>query len=244
MNKKYLKLIAIDIAIAIIVVILYSPGLIALRVTDESIFRAGMSILAGMGLTCVFFYVNIRMLRDPKPIHIAPDEVYDLDEARKILRSYMESRMFGSIAKTASGQLDRVQKCRNRINEIIGRKFTEGSMSWDKFQSIVANAEESAIKNVVAMSGRMSIFDEKEYERLKTYKEDDIPDDIQEQQLKLYRDNYESTKAALALNEKILLKLDALAVGLSSFEINANEDRNNEILEEIEKLTNDAKYYQ
>lgn len=46
------------------------------------------------------------------------------------------------------------------------------------------------------------------------------------------------------MNEKILLKLDALAVGLSSFEINANEDMNNEILEEIEKLTNDAKYYQ
>lgn len=84
----------------------------------------------------------------------------------------------------------------------------------------------------------------KNMKRLKHYKEDDIPDDIQEEQLKLYRDNYESTKAALALNEKILLKLDALAVGLSSFEINANEDMNNEILEEIEKLTNDAKYYQ
>lgn len=61
-------------------------------------------------------------------------------------------------------------------------------MSWDKFQSIVANAEESAIKNVVAMSGRMSIL-LKKYERLKHYKEDDIPDDIQEEQLKLYRDS-------------------------------------------------------
>ena len=48
MNKKYVKLIAIDIALAIIVVVLYSPGLMALRVTDESIFRAGMSILAGL----------------------------------------------------------------------------------------------------------------------------------------------------------------------------------------------------
>ena len=93
MNKKYIKLVAIDIAIAIIVVILYSPGLLALRVTDESIFRAGMSILAGLGLLCIFFSVNIRMLRDPKPIHIAPDEVYDLDEARKILRSHMDSRI-------------------------------------------------------------------------------------------------------------------------------------------------------
>ena len=76
MNKKYIKLVAIDIAIAIIVVILYSPGL-ALPVTDESIFRAGMSILAG--LTALHFLQReYPHAADPKPIHIAPDEVYDL----------------------------------------------------------------------------------------------------------------------------------------------------------------------
>ena len=86
-------------------------------------------------------------------------------------------------------------------------------MSWDKISKHCCKCGGIGNKNVAAMSGRMSIFDEEEYERLKHYKEDDIPDDIQEEQLKLYRDNYESTKAALALNEKILLKLDALAVG-------------------------------
>lgn len=48
------------------------------------------------------------------------------------------------------------------------------------------------------------------------YKEDDIPDDIQEEQLKLYQDNFEAVKSAVALNEKLLLKLDALAIELSS----------------------------
>lgn len=242
--KKYMKLFIADIAIAITAVVLYSPGLIALRVTDLSIFRAGMSILAGLGLLCLFLYLNIRALREPKAVHIEVDEVRDLDKAKAILKSHTDSKYFGSIARTASGQLDRVLKAQKRLADIISRKFGQGTMSWDKFQSIVSAAEESAVKNVVVMSNRMSIFDEAEFERLRHYKEDDIPDDIQEEQLKLYHENFESTKAILALNEKILLKLDALTIELSSFETSANEETNSEILDEIEKLTQDAKYYQ
>lgn len=242
--KKYLELFVVDIALAITAVVLYSPGLIALRISDESIFRAGMSILAGLALICVFLYVNTRALMGPRPVHIEPDEACDLDKAKAILKSYQGSRLFGGIAKTAAGQLDRVAKCQNRLSDMIGRKFPEGTMSWDKFHRIVSAAEESAVKNVIAMAGRMSIFDEAEYQRLQHYKEDDIPDDIQEEQLKLYQDNFESAKAVIALNEKILLKLDALAIELSSLEISANEDQNSEILDEIEKLTQDAKYYQ
>lgn len=242
--SKYIKMFIADIGIAVAAVVLYSPGLIALRISDESIFRAGMSVLAGLALICIFLYVNISSLMGPRPVHIEPDETYDLDQAKAILRSHMDSRVFGGIAKTAAGQLERVEKSRKRLSEIIERKFTKGTMSWDKFQGIVSTAEEAAVKNVAVMSNRMSIFDEGEYQRLQHYKEDDIPDDIQEEQLKLYSDNLESARAVIALNEKILLKLDALTVELSSFEASADADENSEILKELEKLTQDAKYYQ
>lgn len=242
--KKYIKLFAADSVIAIAAVILYSPGLICLRITDESIFRAGMSILAALGLLGIFLFLNIRALCEPRSVHIEPDEVHDLDKAKAILKGHMDSKFFGSIAKTAAGQLDRVLKCQSRLSDIIRRKFVEGTMSWEKFHGIVSAAEESAIKNVIIMSNRISIFDEAEYARLRNYKADDIPDDIQEEQLRLYHENYESTKAILALNEKILLKLDALTIELSSFETSANEEMNSDILDEIEKLTQDTKYYQ
>lgn len=242
--KKYIKLFVADIVIAIVAVILYSPGLLCLRVTDESILRAGMSILGGLGLLALFLFLNIRVLIKPKIMHIEPDEIYDLEKAKAILKRHTDSKLFGGIAKTASGQLDRILKSQNRIADAIKRKFVEGTMSWEKFYSIVNEAEESTIRNVITMSNRMSIFDEAEYARLQNYKEDDIPDDIQEEQLRLYHDNYESVKSILALNEKILLKLDALTIELSSFENNANEEMNSDILDEIEKLMQDAKYYQ
>ena len=43
--KRLLKLIAVNLCIAVTAVVLYSPGLVALRLSDYSIFRAGMSII-------------------------------------------------------------------------------------------------------------------------------------------------------------------------------------------------------
>ena len=203
-----------------------------------------MSIIAGLALVAGFLFVNIRSLSKPRQTLVSKDEVTSLEDAKAILSRHLDSRYFGSIAKTAVGQLERVIKSRQKLSDLLERKFTVGTMSWEKFYSIVKAAEDSAIKNVVTMANRMSIFDENEYTRLQHYKEDDIPDDIQEEQLKLYQDNYNAVKSVIALNEKILLKLDALAIELSSFEINENEEMNSEILDEIEKLIEETKYYQ
>lgn len=240
--KKYLKLIAANLCIVVIAVILYSPGLVNLRLSDYSIFRAGMSIIAAFILIIIFFLINIKLLKEPERKPIMLEDVSDLEKAKDILRAHCGGRYFGSTARTASEQLDRILKCRQRLSGILEQKFTKGTMSWDKFNSIVATAESSAIKNVVAMANRMLLFDEKEYARLQHYQEDDIPDDIQEEQLRLYQKNFDNVRSTIALNEKILLKLDALAMEVSS----SGDDSglNNELISEIERLIDETKYYQ
>lgn len=242
--KKYIKILAADIAIAITAVFLYSPGLLCLRITDESIFRAGMSVLAGLGLLALFLYLHLRALRAPEPAHMEPDEARDPEKARALLKSYADSRFFGSIAGMAVEQLDRLMKCKSRLAGIIRRKFVEGTISWEKFNGIVGAAEASAVKNAASLYNRICIFDEDEYAKLSQYREDTIPDEIQKARMQLYQKNFDAAKEILALNEKILLKLDALAIELSSFESSANEEMNSGILDEIEKLIQDAKYYQ
>ena len=117
-------------------------------------------------------------------------------------------------------------------------------MSFDKFDSVGAAAESSAIKNVVAMANRMRLFDEKEYARLQHYREDDIPDDIQEEQLRLYQKNFDDVRSTIAHNEKILLKLDALTMEIASSSSGEDADANNELIGEIERLIDETKYYQ
>ncbi len=241
--KRYLKLAAADLCIAASAVVLYSPGLVNLRLSDYSIFRAGMSIIAAVILITLFFVINIRLLKEPEQKPIMLEDVPDLERAKDILQDYCKGRYFGSLAKTASEQLDRILKCRQRLSVILEQKFTRGTMSWDKFNSTVSAAEASAIKNVVAMANRMCIFDEKEYARLQNYREDDIPDDIQEEQLRLYQKNLEAIRWTIALNEKILLKLDALAMEISSSASRSDADWNHELVSEIERLTEETRYY-
>ena len=241
--KRYLKLAAADLCIAASAVVLYSPGLVNLRLSDYSIFRAGMSIIAAVILITLFFVINIRLLKEPEQKPIMLEDVPDLERAKDILQDYCKGRYFGSLAKTASEQLDRILKCRQRLSVILEQKFTRGTMSWDKFNSTVSAAEASAIKNVVAMANRMCVFDEKEYARLQNYREDDIPDDIQEEQLRLYQKNLEAIRWTIALNEKILLKLDALAMEISSSASRNDTDWNHELVSEIERLIEETRYY-
>ena len=242
--NKYIKLIAANLCIAILAVILYSPGLICLRISDYSIFRAGMSIIAALALIGAFFFINLRLLKEPDPKPVTLKDVPDLDRAKDILKSHWDSKYFGSMARTASEQLDRIFKCRRRLSDLLDQKFTKGTMSWDKFNSVAEAAETAAIKNVVAMANRMRLFDEKEYARLQHYREDDIPDDIQEEQLKLYQKNSDNVRSTISLNEKILLKLDALAMEVSSSASGEDADLNNDLLNEIGKLIDETKYYQ
>lgn len=242
--KKYLKLILANLSIAAAAVVLYSPGLINLRLSDYSIFRAGMSIIAALLLILAFFLINIRLLKEPDRKPVMEDDVHDLDKAKDILRSHWEGKYFGSLARTASEQLDRIFQCRQRLSQILAQKFTRGTLSFEKFDSVAAAAESSAIKNVVIMANRMRLFDEKEYARLTHYREDDIPDDIQEEQLRLYQKNFDNVRSTIAHNEKILLKLDALAMEISQASSGEDTALNNELIGEIERLIDETKYYE
>lgn len=242
--KKYLKLLIANLCVAAAAVILYSPGLLCLRLADESIFRAGMSIIAALALIGVFFASNIHFLKEPSQRPVLAENVLDLDNAKDVLRDYGSSKYLKSMAGTASEQIDRILKCRTRLSGILEQKFTKGTMSWDKFNNVVVSAEAAALQNVVAMANRMQLFDEKEYARLQHYREDTIPDEIQEQQLSLHQKNFDDMRSMIALNEKILLKLNTLTMEVSSSVNEKQEDLNDDLLQEIEKLIGETKFYQ
>ncbi len=242
--NKYIKLLAVNFCIAGTAVFLYSPGLLCLRLSDESVFRAGMSILAAPALMGAFFFANTALLKEPKRKPFLADEIPDLEQAKKILKDFGGSKYLKSLAETASEQLDRICKCQRRLSDILEQRFTKGTLSWDKFHSVVSAAEQSAVKNVAIMASRMQLFDEKEYGKLLHYREDDIPDDIQKERLGLYQKNLGDIRNTVALNEKILFQLDALSMELSSSAFDEGASRNDMLLKEIKTLIDETKYYQ
>lgn len=240
--KKYRNIVILNIIIILCAVVCYSPGFLCLRPSDIGIFRAGMSIIMGIVLIFAFGYGNYQLLKEPQRKRVSKQMVSDIDKAEALLKTYFDGKYFGKMAKTASEQLNRMLKSFGRTQMIIDERFGADSLSGNKYYSIVEAAKDSALNNIVVMANRMQMFDEAEYARLQNYKNDELPDDIQERQIELYNSNLERIKASIVLNEKILLSIDNLLMELSSNENDNGES--DELLEEIEQLTKEAKLYQ
>lgn len=238
--NKYLKLLGLNLSVIACTIICYSPGLLALSPMDASIFKAGMSIIAGLGLAIVFGVGNYKLLQNTSNVVYTTDNVIDLSSTREILNKYKGGKFFGEMASTALDQISRLEKSMVRVESEISRKFEQGSMSWDKYHSAVEAANQIALENLISLANRMQLFDEKEYARLKHYKDDNISDNIQEKQIELYKQNLDLIKDAITVNENLVLGLDTLTIELSK--PNGNVD-DNSLIDEIETLTKEVKYY-
>ncbi len=240
MNHKFFKVIILNLVIILTMVVCYSEGFLGLRPSDASIFRAGMSIFMAIAGVFAFFYGNYTLLRDPVHHYISTDNLVDLSQARSVLASYHGGRYFGRIADTASNQLVRLERTMERAKNAVGTKFDGGSLSYERYEATVRAAQEAALNNVVAMANRMQIFDEKDYARLRNYKNDDIPDDIQEKQIALYEDNLKQLESAVSANEELILALDTMSLELAK---PGEQKAADPLLEEIHRLTEQVKLY-
>ena len=116
-------------------------------------------------------------------------------------------------------------------------------MTESRYAAAIEAAGQTALENMKNIAMRMSMFNDDEYRRLQSYRRDNIPDDIQTQQLALYGQNLDYIKQSVAANEALILKLDTLALEIS----NAAGDgaaASDALLAEITQLTNELKYYQ
>ena len=240
MNYKYVKTAILNIVIILTMIICYSEGFLGLRPTDASILRAGMSIFMAIAGAFACFYGNYMLLKEPERRTYSQESLVDLSQARAVLASYHGGKYFGRIADTTSDQIVRLERTMERAKGALGTKFTKGSMSYDRYDATVKAAQEAALSNVIAMANRMQIFDEKDYARLKNYKHDDIPDEIQQKQIALYTDNMMQLEAAVAANEELILALDTMSLELARPGEAAQTDP---LLEEIHRLTEQVKLY-
>lgn len=242
--KNWLKIALLNAGIVVAGVICYSDGFLGLRLADPSIIRAGLSVIAGIALAAALGGGNYLLLKEPSAVpadRLLTQESISTDKIEALFKKYYASRYFGDYARTSVDQLHRIEKCMSRASAVINTKFTPGSITADRYSSVVAAAAEAAMNNMKAIAVGMQMFDDEEYRRLQHYKEDDIPDDIQEKQIDLYNRNFAHIKDSIAKNEHLILKTDTLVMEISAG--NATEDTNGELLEEISKLTEELKYY-
>lgn len=249
MNQN-VKVIAIDAALAILIVILYSPGLLALRPDDPSILRAGFSIIFGVVIAVALVWFNYNALRTRRYEHLDTSGGADEYDLAEVLKRYVHDPVVGQYASRALDEIEGMSKKKSSLYDIIAGKFEKGSLSWDKFTAVVDAAAQTVLKNTALLANRVQSFDVEEYRTMGSliqtggYKSDEIPDDIQEEKWQLLQRSLDDMRGVVAANERLLLELDKFSIELGQLESASNSEVNNNMLDEIRTLIDETKYYQ
>lgn len=235
--KRYAQLLATYIVIALVVVLLYAPWGLALRPWDYSLLRAGFSIVAGIGLAGVFGASTYLLLKDPDVKLLEPSNVSGDDEVAPVLEEYAQTPYVGAIATEALEQVHSAERKRKRLRKVITVQFSEGSLSWDKFCSLVDMAERTVLRNSALIANGVQSFDREGYKRALRSGDD------HSEQTELYERSLAGMRDIIDANERVLLEMAKLEMELSSLEADDTREAASETIEELQGLIEETRYY-
>ena len=241
-KNKIKKLLFGNLGFLIGFIVLFSPGFLGLSITDASVIRAALSVTMGIMMPVGMVIYNYKTLSQKEEHKYIGTNQYSVEEIRQELQHYLGSGLFGQVARSSLDQLDKWEKMQAGVNEILNRKFDKGSLTYQRFDTIAGSAQNTVMANMVNMLNRMRVIDDGVYARLLNYKHDDIPDDIQIQQLELYNKNIAAVKEQRNQNERLIYKLDELRLELAASE--SVDAAGIKAYAEIDTLIKQIEYYQ
>ena len=241
-KKKIKKLIFGNLGFLIGFVVLFSPGLLGLSIVDASAVKAALYLTLGIMMPAGMVAYNYKTISQKNDVKLIGTNQYSVEGIRQEMKHYLGSGVFGQVARASLDELDKCEKMQAGVDEVLDRKFEKGSLTYQKFDSIAKAAQDTILANMVNMLNRMKVIDDGVYARLQNYKHDDIPDDIQIQQLELYNKNIAAVKEKRNQNEGLIYKLDELRIELAASE--AVDAAGIKAYAEIDTLIKQIEYYQ
>lgn len=235
--KRYAKLLATYVVIALAVILLYAPWGLALRPWDYDLLRAGFSIIAGIGLAGVFGTSTYLLLKDPDVKLLEPSDVLDDDDVVPVLEEYAQTPYVGAIALETLEQVHSAERKRGRLRKVISNQFSQGSMSWDKFCGLVDMANRTVLRNAALVANSIQSFDREGYKKALRSK------DRHAEELALYDRSLAGMREVMEANERVLLEMGKLELELSSLEADDTREAASETIEELQSLIEETRYY-
>lgn len=237
--KRYIHLLVTYVLIALAVVLLYAPWGLALRPWDYEIWRAGLSIIAAIGLVGVFGASTYLALREPDVKLLEAAKIMDDDEVVPVLEEYTDTPYVGGLAEDALEQVRSASRKRGRLHKIIATQFAPGSLSWEKFTNLVDNAQRTVLRNSALVANSIQSFDREGYAKAHRRSQSDA----KTEELALYDDALAGMRQVIEANDQVLLEMGKLELELSRLETADAFEDNDETVEELRQLIENTKYY-
>jgi hypothetical protein len=242
-TEKIIKILSLNIGIAVVDTIIFSPGLLGIQIIGASAFETAFGATAMLMSIIVFIFGNYSLLVEEEKI-IQASEIKTADDCIDALNQNYGKRIFEKDITTILEQIEMFQKKRETIKQVLLQKFDITEISYSKFDGTISDLENVFYMNIKSMINKLNAFDEKDYRRIRKDAEKKFSKEFVDTKMHIYGEYVSFIKNAIEDNEQIILKLDKLLLELSKF--NSLEDgkiENMSAMKEIDELINKIKLY-
>ena len=253
--KKWRGTIIFDVAMIILVIILFGPAGAHLSPLSPNLFEAILAVVAAAFIGYETVKVNARAVltarAEKKVAQLTSGEEDDVsaDDLKLALGEYEKKAVVGQYAKQAMDELDRAERKRASLYEEIGGKFQEGSLTWHKFAEVVDAATGAVVHNTSLLTRRIQNFDVEDYNKnarqsiTGLFNRSTVPEALRQEKRQVYEAALNDMRGIVAANERLLIELDKFSLELGQLEASENADQNNRLLEEVNTLVEQTQYY-
>jgi hypothetical protein len=241
-GSKYIKLIGLIAGVAVLNIVVFSPGFAGLAIGGSALATAsGVTLLVASALA-LLYGSYILLARQPEAIPVKQIRTHE-DYAEALTRYARIKPLEGDI-RFALDQLERIRKKKETLLDVLNQRFESGELSYKKFASVIREVEKLFYLNVRSVLNRLHVFDEADFASVMTQKTTRYSKQLLQEKTNLYNEFLSFLKYSLDNNEEILLKLDKLLLEISrldSFE--PGDIENMPCMQEIDSLIKQTKYY-
>lgn len=236
-RKKQIKILGLNLGIAFADIIVFSPGFLGIELFGRSALEAAFGWTMVFLSTVGIIYGNFRLLADPdRPI---PREEHYTGELIK----HRGMNEFEDIIELTIDQTARLEKKTKNIMTILPQIFGESEITCNKFASAIAEAKNAFFANIQIILNKLDAFDGEDYNFIRNGRDaEDVLKSTSEEKLAVYSGYESSIKSAAEDNEKILLMLDKLMLGISDLKC-PDSSETDKMTEMIDELISQLKYY-
>ena len=253
-KKQIIKLICLNLALALVNVVLFSRGLVGLTFDGNALVTA-LAITEIVMSVLIFGYGNYKILFEEPEVKLLKGS--DLTETKDYIEALDErhgKKVFDPLIDAAIDQVFRLNDKDKALDSILMQYFTPTEMTFIKFQGVIDSVQSLFYNNIKKMINRIIIFDDKDYVRtvekmskirdLPTLNDPMSPSSQAGKQLQIYNEHIRYVKNLIDDNESILVKMDSLLLEISKLDdLSSQGLENMDAIREINELIEQTKFY-
>lgn len=244
-GSKVGKLFGLMVGIVILNIVVLSPGLVGVEIGGNSVIETAAGITLLVISFLVLLYGSYTLLLKP-PVVPPVRDVKTHEDYVAALEYYRNVKVLKKDIDLAMDQLNRMDKKKDTLLDVLGQRFDPSELSYKKFISVIDEVHKLFYLNLRGILNKLSVFDASEFSSFtrEQQKPGRFSSRLVQEKASLYQEYLSYVSGYLGANEEILLKLDKLLLEISL--LGSTDYRDVEempCMKEIDQLIKQTKFY-